>query len=497
MTAAPPDRYNGHLQTVPGTRRTAICQSTIGADVLFNSTRFLVFFVLVYGLYLLGRRHHRFQNRMLLVASYVFYGAWDWRFLGLLLLSTAVDYGVGLRLGSTAAPRQRKALLAFSLAVNLGILAIFKYFGFFVGSLVPLLRAVGLPASDVTLHIVLPVGISFYTFQTLSYTFDIYRGTLAPTRDPLDFALFVAFFPQLVAGPIERAASLLPRITAPRRIDAGQVNAGVFLLLWGYFKKVAIADNVGVVANQVFNHYGAHAGGEVLLGVLAFTIQIYCDFSGYSDIARGLAKLMGFDLMVNFRLPYAATDPSDFWARWHVSLSSWLRDYLYVPLGGNRKGGRRTSANLLTTMVLGGLWHGAAWNFVIWGGYHGLLLIGYRVWGRRAPSGTLSRAGRRLLMFGFTLVGWVIFRAASVHQIVHMLGSIGLGLSERGLGYARIVGAAAVPLVLMQVYQERNGDLLAPTRLPAAVRVPLYGAILAGTLAFAATKPMQFIYFQF
>ena len=292
----------------------------------------------------------------------------------------------------------------------------------------------GMSADYATLNIILPVGISFYTFQSMSYTIDIYRRQLTPAKTFLDFALFVAFFPQLVAGPIERARNLLPQIERPRQINWAMVDAGLFLILWGFFKKVVIADNVGVYSDQVFDGYEGLHGIDVLVGVLAFTLQIYCDFSGYSDIARGLCKLMGFELMVNFKLPWFARNPSDFWARWHISLSTWLRDYLYIPLGGNRGGGAvATCRNLMITMLLGGLWHGASWNFLIWGLYHGLILVLYRLFETplqvfSPPAGTwsnrLSTIFSIALMFSLGLVGWVIFRAESAEQIVSMLHSI-------------------------------------------------------------------------
>jgi alginate O-acetyltransferase complex protein AlgI len=312
--------------------------------LLFNSFAFFLFFVVVYVLHLLlaklfARKRVKLQNLLLLVASYIFYGSWDWRFLSLIAISTLSDFVIGKSLGrvsdlTPAGRSRRKMLLACSVVVNLTILGFFKYFGFFAASAIDLLKFTGMRVNPLTLNVILPVGISFYTFQTMSYTIDIYRKRLQPTHSLLDFAVFVAFFPQLVAGPIERAANLLPQFARPRYIRVEQVNAGLFLILWGFYKKVVIADNVALIADQIFDHYTEYAGLDILLGVLAFSIQIYGDFSGYSDIARGLSRLMGFELLVNFRLPTFAVNPSDFWSRWHISLSSWLRDYLYIPLGG-------------------------------------------------------------------------------------------------------------------------------------------------------------------
>jgi alginate O-acetyltransferase complex protein AlgI len=360
-------------------------------------------------------------------------------------------------------------------------------------------------AGFVTLNIVLPVGISFYTFQTMSYTIDIYRRKLTPTRNLLDFALFVSFFPQLVAGPIERAVNLLPQITSRRRITSSQINAGLFLLVWGYYKKVVIADNVAKIADQIFNGYTQYHGLDLLIGTLAFTLQILCDFSGYSDIARGLAKLMGFDLMVNFKLPYFALNPSDFWLRWHVSLSSWLRDYLYIPLGGNRGGSARTQRNLALTMLLGGLWHGAAWHFVIWGGFHGLILALYRVFDRHPehldPWNGQYRTARIIskmfLMFTLTIIGWVFFRAATAHQIVYMLTEVFGGWSEATAGLAHKLIFFALPLVVIQVYQYVKRDLLAPLKLRPIFRISLYIYFVVWIFVFGVRQAAEFIYFQF
>ena len=291
--------------------------------MFFNSIEFFLFFAVVFGLYVLLSR--RAQNRMLLVASYIFYAAWDWRFLSLLLFSSVVDYWVGSAIGRSSDPRRRKFLVSLSLVSNLGILGLFKYAGFFSQSLQDL---VGQELPQFASDIILPVGISFYTFQTLSYTIDVYRGRLEPIRDFLDFALFVSFFPQLVAGPIERASNLLPQICGERQLGWQNIKSGSWLVLWGLYKKVVIADNLGAVVDAVYRSGSEPTSGELLFATYAFAYQIYCDFSGYSDIARGIARMMGFELMLNFRLPYLAANPADFWRRWHISLSTWLRDYL-------------------------------------------------------------------------------------------------------------------------------------------------------------------------
>ena len=473
--------------------------------MLFNSSTFVVFFAVVYCLYLAFPRNVRYQNRLLLIASYVFYGAWDYRFLSLLLVSTVIDYFVGRALHRAEDPGRRKRLLFVSMCSNLTILGFFKYFNFFIESFAQLFAVLGWAADGPSLNIILPVGISFYTFQTLSYTFDIYRRKLEPTRDFLDFALFVSFFPQLVAGPIERAANLLPQVARMRILTPEQVNAGIFLVLWGFFKKVVIADNVAVMANQIFNGYEQYQGFDLLIGVLAFTVQIYGDFSGYSDIARGVAKLLGFELMVNFRLPYFALNPSDFWERWHVSLSSWLRDYLYIALGGNRGAPWLTYRNLLLTMLLGGLWHGAAWNFVLWGFYQGTILVLYRLldrdpehrepWsGRYHPVRVLFKMS---LMFCFTMVGWVIFRAGTVPQIVHFLTSWSVAVSPDTLSLAVRLLAYSLPLLAVQMAQYTTRDLLILCKLPPALRLSAYALLLVALAAFSAHEKVEFIYFQF
>ncbi|MGH7571182.1 MAG: MBOAT family O-acyltransferase [Gemmatimonadota bacterium] len=473
--------------------------------MLFNSFVFVGFFAAVYSAYILLQGRLRLQNRLLLVASYVFYGYWDWRFLSLLLVSTLLDYWVGHRLFATNDPRRRKHLLGVSLVGNLGLLGFFKYFNFFTDSFADLLRAFGMAPDLFTLNIVLPVGISFYTFQTISYSFDIYRRKLRPAGNFLDFALFVSFFPQLVAGPIERAANLLPQVERPRRITADQVNAGIFLLLWGYFQKVVIADNAALLANEIFNDYTSFSGLDLWIGTLAFAIQIYGDFSGYSDIARGLCKLMGFELMVNFKLPYFALNPSDFWSRWHVSLSTWLRDYLYIPLGGNRLGRVRTYANLMMTMLLGGLWHGAAWTFVLWGGFHGLILVLYRrfdrdpehadPWGGRyAYSRVIAKMA---LMFVLTMIGWMIFRSETLGQLGYFLARGGPMPSASSLYLGHRLLFFAAPLVAMNLFQYVRIDLLAPTKLPLPVRVPVYAFMLVWIFIFGVRESIEFVYFQF
>ena len=447
---------------------------------------------------------HRWQNRMLLVASYVFYGSWDWRFLSLILIVTAVNYGAGLGVASTDSTRRRKLLLAASIAVNLGLLGTFKYFHFFAGEFVSLLGALGLTVGLPSLKIVLPVGISFYTFQAMSYTLDVYRGHIQPTRNPRDFALYVAFFPQLVAGPIERSSRLLPQVTHPRRRRHDDFAEGLFLVMIGLFKKIVIADNLAIIVNGIFSEDpGKLSGADCLVGVYAFAFQIYGDFSGYSTIARGLAKWMGFDLMTNFRMPYLARTPSDFWRRWHVSLSTWLRDYLYIPLGGSRGGAWRTCRNLLLTMLLGGLWHGAGWTFVTWGLFHGLILVAYYPFGRRrGRSEGSSRLGSIVavaVMFHLVCLGWLFFRAGSMQQAWGMLAKIATDFAPTEFTtycFASILFYAG-PWMVFEFWQDRTADPVRLTKVHWGLRAAAYSYLAIMILVFRPMVPSEFIYFPF
>ena len=441
---------------------------------------------------------------MLLVASYVFYGWWDYRFLALILFSTVVDYACGLAIASTR--QKRRVYLLFSVLVNLCALGFFKYFNFFIDSGAEALKLFGLNVDLPVLHIILPVGISFYTFQSMSYTIDIYRGRLRPTRSFTDFALFVVFFPQLVAGPVERAVHLLPQIQNPRSFSAREINNGVWLILLGYVKKLVIADRLALLVEAGFSEQSISlSGGQAWLCLYAFAFQIYCDFSAYSDIARGAAKLLGFDLMINFRAPYLARDPSAFWRNWHISLSTWLRDYLYIPLGGNQGSRPRTYRNLLLTMLLGGLWHGAGWAYVIWGLFHGVLLSVhrfYREWRRAKPVHSVIAIAQRLLLFHLICLGWLFFRAGSVPPEINK-GSFISGYLVRLTDVTSLEGTAswlvAVGLLggLAMIAQwkhdamERFSDWRTSTQA-----LSVAGALVLIT-AFGVFDGSQFIYFQF
>lgn len=463
--------------------------------MLFNSFEFALFFLVVFSSYwFLG---HRRQNQMLLVASYFFYGCWDWRFLFLLLLSTLIDYIVALLIDRTNDSARRKQLLAVSLVCSLSILGFFKYFNFFAGSLEILLSKLGIPAKLLHLNIILPVGISFYTFQSISYAFDVYRRQLKPVRNFFDFALFVSFFPQLVAGPIERATNLLPQILSKRSFSLKQFQEGCYLIFWGLFQKVYIADNLSAVVAQAFAEKGPLSGPTVLLALYAFAFQIYCDFAGYSNMARGIAKTMGFELMVNFNLPYFAMGLADFWRRWHISLSTWLKDYLYIPLGGNRKGSARTCLNLMLVMTIGGLWHGAAWTFLAWGFYHGVLLVLERIFGRFTAK--LWSGVKIFAMFHLVCFGWLLFRADSLHQVGQIASALfhNWNIPATFVSQVSILISSLAVLLLVQIAQYRTKDFLCILKTPIWVRTLFYYALFYMLVIYAPYESKPFIYFQF
>jgi alginate O-acetyltransferase complex protein AlgI len=346
--------------------------------MLFNSAEFAIFFIITYGLYLVI--NHKWQNRMLLAASYIFYGSWDYRFLALMILSTLIGYQSALLIEKFKDNKlMRRLFLGLALSTDLSILLFFKYSNFFLENLSLMLHGLGFHTSLDTLNIILPVGISFYTFQSMSYVLDVYKKEIPAEKNLLDFALFISFFPQLVAGPIERAGHLLSQVKSKRQIISNHIYEGSYLIFWGLFQKIYVADNLGKIADVFFESSLPYEPLAVLTGVYAFAFQILCDFSGYSDMARGLAKLMGFELMINFNCPYFASNPREFWNRWHISLSRWFRDYVYIPLGGNKRGLGLTLRNLVITMLLAGLWHGARWTYIVWGLYHGFLLLTHRI----------------------------------------------------------------------------------------------------------------------
>ena len=378
--------------------------------MLFNSIEYLIFLPIVFIIYWLLKNSYKNQNILLLISSYVFYGWWDYRFLSLIIFSSFLDYYVGQKIEEAIGEKHKKRWLLVSLCSNLGLLGVFKYYNFFADSFASTMSTIGWEVNDLTLNIILPVGISFYTFQTLSYSIDIYRNQIKASRDIVGFFTFVSLFPQLVAGPIERASNLIPQIEKKRDLNVTLLKTGVFQIFIGLFRKVAIADNLGVYVDSVYGNYEIHNSSTLVVATVFYAFQIYFDFSGYSDIAIGSAKLFGFNFNRNFNFPYFSRTLTEFWRRWHMSLSFWLRDYLYISLGGNRKGIAITYRNLLLTMLIGGLWHGSSWNFVIWGGIHGLFLSLEKYTFSALKIKTFNAFGY-IYTFVVVLISWIFFRA--------------------------------------------------------------------------------------
>ncbi len=469
----------------------------------FVTVTFAVFLTAVFLLHWAVAGAH-WQRAVLLAASFCFYGWWDWRFCGLLGVSAVTGFGVGYGLGAVRGVRGRRALLMVSVAVELGILGFFKYFNFFADSFALAMAVVGVDVSTTTLNVVLPVGISFYTFQSLSYVVDVYRGG-EPERRFTVYLLYLAFFPQLVAGPIERAGNLLAQLGGLRRFDARLATVGCRLALWGVAKKLLFADPLGVVADGVFAGAAVAGPVELMVGTLAFAFQIYGDFSGYSDIAAGVGLMFGVRLSRNFAYPYFAASLTEFWRRWHVTLSNWLRDYVYIPLGGSRGTAGRTCWNLLVTLLLSGLWHGAAWHYVAWGGWHALGLMVERLLGRLggAGSGVMARVGRAggvAVTFLFVMAGWVLFRARDLGEAWGMLGRMvggwgGVGWADFA-GHGKVAGLVGVWLVV-EWLGRRRWDPIAWERAGAVWRWGGYTALVWLILVFGSGRVGEFIYFQF
>ena len=479
--------------------------------MLFNSPEFLLFLPLVFAGYWLLGSHLRLQNLFVVAASYVFYGWWDWRFLALIVFTSAWSWLFGL-LEANAAPRSAasKARLALSCVINLGILGAFKYYDFFVGQAAGLLRACGFEPHIAFLQVVLPVGVSFYTFQALSYTIDVYRRQIAPTRDPIAFFAFISFFPQLVAGPIERATNLLPQFLRPRVFDYDAAVLGCRQMLWGFFKKCVVADNCAVAVNFLLNDAGFDNGLGIWLGILLFAFQIYGDFSGYSDIAIGCSRLFGIRLMQNFACPYFARDIAEFWRRWHISLTTWFRDYLYIPLGGSRCGAWKRVRNTFAIFLVSGLWHGANWTFIIWGALHAVLFLPLLLGGRNRLNldvvaedralPNLRELGAVLRTFFFVLLGWPFFRARSIGETCRWLRDM---VDVRTFGAVhnlpRETAVAAVAVVaLLAVEWFNRRETFGCARLPRATALR-WGAyfLILWLVVFYTPGSQTFIYFQF
>ena len=479
--------------------------------MLFNSVEFFIYLPIVFLLYwFVTNRNLKLQNFLIVVASYFFYGWWDWRFLSLILFSTLVDYSVGLALKATEDNKKKKALLATSILVNLGFLGVFKYYNFFLDNLVTVFTFFGAHLSPSSLNIILPVGISFYTFQTLSYTIDVYKKKLEPTRDFIAFAAFVSFFPQLVAGPIERATNLLPQFYKKRVFDYSLAVDGLRQILWGLFKKVVIADNAAFYVNMIFEDYTSYSGSTLLLGGILFAFQIYGDFSGYSDIAIGTSRLFGFDLMQNFRYPYFSRDIAEFWRRWHISLSTWFRDYLYIPLGGSRGGTRMKIRNTIIIFVVSGFWHGANWTFIVWGALNALYFFPLmlsnrnRVNTNQVAEGKMVASFRELLQIGttflLTVIAWIFFRAKNIEEAFGYLFQM---LSNRILSIPQLLPYKVLALICILVGVEwiqrdkKHGlEFNEKTKVPVFFRWVIYVFLILMILLFTGEQ-QQFIYFQF
>lgn len=463
----------------------------------FNSPSFLVFLPTVVAIYIAVHRRERLRDLFLLVASYYFYMSWDWRYAGLIVLSTLVDYIVGCGLSCTDSAPKRRLLLTVSVTVNLGLLAIFKYFNFFLDVTRETFQVFGIELSWSGIELLLPVGISFYTFQTLSYTIDLYRGQIEHERSFIKFALFVSFFPQLVAGPIVRAKEFLPQLHRGPRVDRSEFNTGLLLVFKGLFKKIVIADLLAALAvDSVFEDPSQFSSWDLYFALCGYAFQIYNDFSGYSDIAIGVGRMLGFELPMNFDRPYLAEDVREFWSRWHISLSTWLRDYLYVPLGGNRRGEQRTYVNLLITMLLGGLWHGAAMNFIFWGLYHGLLLAAAHALKQSQPivPGVIFR---RLICFHLVLIGWLLFRSNDITvfaEYVTGLSSLSSGTKLSGLYFGVLLMAGIIHWLLPSKLVNSAREYLAT--LPAPILGAGFLSLLILYWACSLDTP-RFIYFQF
>ena len=478
--------------------------------MLFNSIAFAIFLPTVFLLYWrLQNKKRSYQNLLILAASYIFYGWWDYRFLSLILISSLTDYIVGIKMGRTDDRTLRKYLLILSLTVNLGILGFFKYYGFFIDSFAEMLAGFGMQPNISSLRIILPVGISFYTFQTLSYTIDIYKRQIPSTNNILDFFAFVSFFPQLVAGPIERAKNLLPQFHRKRSFDVDQMKDGLRQMLWGFFKKVVIADNLARYVDYAFNDYHNQGSAILILGVFFFAIQIYCDFSGYSDIAIGTARLFGFNLMRNFAFPYFSRDIGEFWRRWHISLSSWFRDYVYIPLGGSRAGKVRRIFNIVVTFTVSGLWHGANWTFVAWGFLNGIYYIPLMLAGKQKQHTGNAAEGKILpglkeflaitLTFCLTLMAWVFFRAASIGDAFGYLNAIVTNgfHAKQIMPYHTFSLVLCLILLTVEWFQRDKQHALVFERLSRKARWAIYYALATIVLLSGNFGEVEFIYFQF
>lgn len=478
--------------------------------MFFNSIDYAIFLPVVFILYwFVTNTNHKIQNCLIVVSSYFFYGWWDWRFLSLILFSTIVDYSVGLKLAEQTSITKRKMLLCVSIFVNLGLLGFFKYYNFFLDNFITAFTFFGINIKANSLNVILPVGISFYTFQTLSYTIDIYKRKFVPTKDFIAFAAFVSFFPQLVAGPIERATRLLPQFYSKRTFNYLKAVDGLRQILWGLFKKVVIADNCAIYVDKIFNNSTDYSGSTLVLGAVLFAFQIYGDFSGYSDIAIGSSRLFGFDLMRNFAFPYFSRDIAEFWRRWHISLSSWFRDYLYIPLGGSRGKMWIKVRNTFTIFIVSGFWHGANWTFIVWGMLNAVYFLPLLLLNRNRNNIEIAAKGKYFptlnellhlsITFGLTVFAWIFFRAENInHALNYISGIFTLSLFSRpAMPAKRTICLIGIFLLIEWIGREQQYAIAHfGFKWPKAIRWMFYYSIIIIILLYG-THEQQFIYFQF
>nr|WP_321234168.1 MBOAT family O-acyltransferase [uncultured Psychroserpens sp.] len=486
--------------------------------MIFNSIDFAIFLPIVFILYwFVVNRSLKLQNALVVVASYVFYGWWDWRFLSLILFSTLVDYSVGIALSKQEDQAKRKALLWTSILVNLGFLGFFKYYNFFLDNFISAFSFFGLEIQANSLHIILPVGISFYTFQTLSYTIDVYKRKLEPTKDFIAFSAFVSFFPQLVAGPIERAKHLLPQFYKKRTFEYDKAVDGMRQILWGLFKKMVIADNCAEYANIIFNNSTEYSGSTLILGAIFFAFQIYGDFSGYSDIAIGTSRLFGFDLMQNFNFPYFSRDIAEFWRRWHISLSTWFRDYLYIPLGGSRGGKWMQIRNTFIIFIVSGFWHGANWTFIVWGALNAIYFLPLLLTKNNRNNLNIVAKGKMfpsikeflmiLLTFSLTVFAWIFFRAENIthaFDYINAIASSSIFEIPNFSNSSRVKFESLITILLLFVFivvewlgrNEQHGIAFLRHKKSKGLRWSIYSVIVLAITIFSGSS-QEFIYFQF
>jgi len=484
--------------------------------MLFNSLHFLIFLPIVIGIYFSLKHKHRWI--VLLVASYYFYMSWKAEYILLIMLSTIVDYISGLQIYASKSLLRKKIFLGLSLTVNLGLLFLFKYFNFFSENVVRFMNSISIPMDPITVKVLLPVGISFYTFQTLSYTIDVFKGKMKPEKHLGVFAVYVSFFPQLVAGPIERARNLLPQFFIKHSFDKERLFSGMSLILWGFFKKVVIADRLSVVVNQVYNNSGEYSGIPLIIATIFFAYQIYCDFSGYSDIAIGTARIMGFNLMTNFRRPYFAKSIAEFWRRWHISLSTWFRDYVYIPLGGNRVSIPRNYFNLFITFFVSGIWHGANWTFIVWGALHGWYIVFAKMTEKTrnkfnyfiglTKNKTLHNLIRLMITFILVNISWIFFRANNLSEAIYVLKNLfkGLNLNFTGAnigldwtGFFIAIGSILL-MEIIHLFQEKNiswSSFKWSLKRKSFLIMASHLMLILIIIVFGVYNSTEFIYFQF